>query len=182
MIIKEALEKFYEQYELPVEGGVTFNTFKVPLGPVSLTLPNPSWRKERLHIHDIEHIINSQHTDWEGEVFIASWEIVTGYWRYFPLCIFPLWAIGLGWWIHPRSIWRGTRKGFRDRGIAGLSISKEKLLKLSLKELHTMVLDKRNPPSKAKHILILLFLFLVSEVVFLSPLLAAGALLITIYT
>lgn len=178
MIIKEALDQFYHQYQLPAEGGVSFKTFEVPLGPVSLKLPNPGWRKERLHIHDIEHIVNEQHTDWEGEVFIASWEMTTGYWRYFPLCIFPLWAIGLGWWIHPRSILRGTRKGFCDSGIAALNISKEELLNLPLKELRSLVINKRTPPSKAIRILATSLLLIISQIVFLSPVWMALAILL----
>lgn len=181
MKIKEALDQFYRQYQLPAEGGVEFATFEVPLGPLSLKLPNPHWRKQRLYIHDIEHIVNEQHTDWEGEVFIASWEIVTGFWRYFPLCIFPLWAIGLGWWIRPRSIVKGAAKGFSDRGIASLNISKQVMMELPLSELRSMVLNQRNPPSRITFLLSMALLFIVSETVFLFPLLLAAALLIPVF-
>ena len=170
MLIREALGQFYKQHNIPDEGGVEMSSFTVPLGWFSLRLPNPQWRRDKLHIHDIEHILNAQDTSWRGEVFIASWEIATGFWRYFPVCIFPLWAIGLGWWILPASVVRGFRRGLTDTGIAAQKLTKTQLYALTVDELRLRVLQTRNSPGFFGFYLRLTVLFLVSEFIFLSPL------------
>lgn len=170
MLLRDALNQFYKQYNIPEEGGVDMNSFIVPLGFIKLKLPNPGWRKKKLHIHDTEHIINEQDTSWKGEVFIASWEIATGFWKNFPVCILPLWAIGLGWWLHPSSVVKGTRRGLSDQGIAGLNMSREALLQLTVDELKLRIQNKRKAPAGFLLYLRLAFLFVPSQLVFLSPL------------
>ena len=101
MTLQDQLNKFYIEHNIPEKGGVDFNTFEVPLPFFKLILPNLSWRKKKLHIHDLEHILNKQDTTWKGEMFIASWEIATEFWKYFPVCLFPLWTMGWGLWKHP---------------------------------------------------------------------------------
>ena len=71
MNLREHLDQFYQQYNIPAEGGVNYKTFEVPLPVFTLTLPNFPWRKRMLYIHDLEHILNRQDTTWRGEIFIA---------------------------------------------------------------------------------------------------------------
>jgi hypothetical protein len=138
MTLAEELELFYKKYNLPENGGVNDRMFGVPLPFFTLMLPNYAWRKKKLHIHDLEHILNQQNTSWAGECFIASWEIATGFWKYFPLCVFPLWTIGYGLFIHPSSVVKGFLKGRKDKGIAALNLPKEKLLGLNIETLSSI--------------------------------------------
>jgi len=170
MTLGEHLNLFYLKYNIPPNGGVNDKTFEVPLPCFKLILPNFSWRKKMLHIHDLEHILNDQNTTWKGEMYIASWEISTGYWKHFPVILFPLWTMGWGFWNHPFSVYRGFRKGNSDRGIVNLNIEKEILLSMELEQLQT--LTQSQYPFRSRFILYckIIFWLLVSQIVFLSPL------------
>ena len=146
MTLREHLEHFYQKYNIPANGGVEFSTFEVPLPYFTFILPNLSWRKKMLHIHDLEHILNGQDTSWKGEMFIASWEISTGFWKSFPIIIFPLWTMGWGLWKHPTAVLNGFRKGNTDRGIAKLNVPQNELLEMNLSQLQILTLNQR-----AKH-------------------------------
>lgn len=169
MNLQQHLNDFYVQYNIPENGGEDDKTFEVPLPFFKLILPNFSWRKKMLHVHDLEHILNQQDTTWKGEIFIASWEIATGFWKYFPVCIFPLWTMGWGLWKHPSSVLKGFKKGSCDCGIADLALPKEQILLLELSELQGLVLNKRK---NSKVINLKLFFFvLISQILFLNPIL-----------
>lgn len=168
MNLQQHLNDFYVQYNIPENGGEDDKTFEVPLPFLKLILPNFSWRKKMLHVHDLEHILNQQDTTWRGEIFIASWEIATGFWKYFPICIFPLWTMGWGLWKHPSSVLKGFKKGSADRGIANLEIPKNQLLTMNLEQLRELTESKATPSTlffKFK----LISLVSLSQLVFLSP-------------
>ena len=69
MTLSEHLDEFYKKYNIPANGGVNDKTFEVPFPYFTLTLPNFSWRKRALYVHDLEHILNEQDTSWSGEMF-----------------------------------------------------------------------------------------------------------------
>jgi len=170
MTLSDHLNQFYRTYNIPANGGVDDKTFEVPLPFFKLILPNLSWRKKMLHIHDLEHILNGQDTTWKGEMFIASWEISTGFWRNFPLIVFPLWTMGWGLWKHPRTIFRGFRKGQSDRGIANLNIPLETLLILSLTQLQSLTLNKQLHYSSWLSNIKLCCWSFISQIIFFFPL------------
>ncbi|MFA6582239.1 MAG: hypothetical protein WCS79_10580 [Paludibacter sp.] len=169
MTLSDHLDEFYEQYNIPPNGGVNDKVFEVPLPFFKLKLPNLSWRRKMLYIHDLEHILNQQDVSWKGEMFIASWEISTGFWKNFPVILFPLWTMGWGLWKHPSSVYKGFRKGHSDRGIAGLNINKEKLLTMNLSQLKVLTQGKRTDPSQSLLVIRLFFWTLISQIVFLTP-------------
>lgn len=181
MNLSDHLDEFYRKYNIPAIGGVNDKTFEVPLPIFTLILPNFKWRKKMLHIHDLEHILNEQDTTWKGEMFIASWEISTGYWNHFPIIIFPLWTIGWGLWKHPSSVFRGFRKGHSDRGIANLNIDREKLLTMDLPALRAKTQNQK--PSRSRFTLYcrLIFWILAGQIVFLSPLIVLAIILFFFY-
>lgn len=169
-MLNEELVQFYQKYQLPENGGVNDKTFGVPLPFFTLILPNFNWRRKKLHIHDLEHILHNQNTTWKGETFIASWEIATGFWRYFPLFIFPLWTMGFGLFSHPDSVLKGFMKGRKDCGIASLNIERDVLLSFTLEQLQLATLNKRSF-SKFRNITELIFWCACGLIVFLSPIL-----------
>lgn len=175
MNLQQHLNDFYVQHNIPENGGEDHKTFEVPLPFLKLILPNFSWRKKMLYIHDLEHILNHQDTTWRGEIFIASWEIATGFWKYFPICIFPLWTMGWGLWKHPSSVFSGFKKGSQDVGIAELSISKERILQLSLAELQNLILGKKQVSKYLK--LRFLFFTFISQIIFLAPIIVSALIL-----
>ena len=135
MTLGEELDQFYEKYNIPKNGGLNDESFEIPFPHFTLKLPNFSWRKKMLYIHDLEHILNKQDTTWRGEMYIASWEIATGFWSNFPIIIFPLWTMGWGIWKHPKAIMDGFNNGCKSIGIANLGLTKEQLLALNLAQL-----------------------------------------------
>lgn len=169
MTLREHLDQFYKKYNIPPNGGVEFSTFEVPLPFFTLTLPNLSWRKRMLYIHDLEHILNEQDTSWKGEMYIASWEISTGFWKSFPLIIFPLWTMGWGIWKHPSSVYSGFLKGDTNKGIANLNIPEEQILRMDLSQLKALT-QYENPNHSRLHFYTRLTSWaLVSQLVFWSP-------------
>lgn len=171
MILSDHLDEFYKKYNIPANGGVNDKTFEVPFGRFTLTLPNFSWRKRMLYVHDLEHILNGQDTSWSGEMFIASWEISTGFWKSLPVIIFPLWTMGWGLWKHPRAVFNGFRAGNSQRGIANLEMDKEKLLSLELDELRALMHSNRSSGSSFLFYIRLSVWVLISQLLFLLPLL-----------
>ena len=169
MTLSNHLDNFYKQYNIPPNGGIDDKIFKVPFPYFTLTLPNFSWRKKMLYIHDLEHILNEQNTTWRGEMFIASWEISTGFWHHFPIIIFPLWTMGWGLWKHPTSVWKGFNAGNSSIGIANLGIEKEKLLKMNLLLLKKISQKKVLKKSKLSFYSKFIMWILISELVFLAP-------------
>jgi len=171
MTLSEHLEEFYEKYNIPANGGVNDKTFEVPFPYFTLTLPNFSWRKRALYVHDLEHILNEQDTSWSGEMFIASWEISTGFWKNLPVIIFPLWTMGWGLWKYPGSVLRGFRAGNLQCGIANLEIEKDKLLSMDLDQLRGLM--QRNGSSLSPFVFHsrLICWILISQLIFLLPLL-----------
>lgn len=169
MTLREHLDHFYHKYNIPANGGVEFSTFKVPLPFFTLTLPNLSWRKKMLYIHDLEHILNEQDTSWKGEMFIASWEISTGFWKHFPIIIFPLWTMGWGFWKHPSAVLNGFQKGNSDHGIANLNVPQHKLLEMNLMQLQALTLHQRQNHSHFYFYSKFATWALASQIVFWSP-------------
>ncbi len=169
MTLSDHLDEFYHQYNIPPNGGVNDKIFEVQLPFFKLKLPNLSWRRKMLYIHDLEHILNQQDVSWKGEMFIASWEISTGFWKNFPVILFPLWTMGWGLWKHPSSVYKGFRKGYSDRGIAGLNINKEKLLTMNLSQLKVLTQGKRTDQSQSLLVIRLFFWTLISQIVFFTP-------------
>ena len=75
----ELVKEFYLKNKIPKNGGINDNTFQVKFFSINLSFPNPKFRKDLIHIHDIEHILNDCDTSWKGEGFIVGWEIGTGF-------------------------------------------------------------------------------------------------------
>ena len=170
MTLSEHLDEFYNKYNIPIQGGINDRTFEVPLPLFNLKLPNLSWRKKMLYIHDLEHILNQQNVSWKGEMYIASWEISTGFWKSFPIIIFPLWTMGWGLWKHPSAIYQGFSKGHFNNGIANLKLEKDNLLTLDLAQLKELTIRTRENSSGLFLNLKLISWILISQLVFFFPL------------
>ena len=135
MTLDKLVKEFYVKNRIPINGGITDNNFRVKLFSISLPFPNPKFRKDVIHIHDIEHILNNCDTSWKGEGFIAGWEIGTGFHKHFPINIFIFLAFGYSLWLHPKSVFKGYKKGLNNIGIIDLGFNKSDLMKMELDQL-----------------------------------------------
>lgn len=169
MTLDKLLTEFYKENGIPENGGIDKNTFEMKVFGINLRLPNSQFRKDVIHIHDIQHILNNCDITWKGEGFIAGWEISTGFWKYFPIAIFSLWAMGHSLWLHPKAVYQGFKKGLNYIGIIDLKISKSDFMKM---EFDKLVENTRKEKTTKMGILQwtkFLFWILVSQIVFIFP-------------
>lgn len=171
MTLDKLLAEFYAENGIPENGGIDGDTFEMHALGMNLTLPNPKFRKEVTHIHDIQHILNQCDTSWKGEAFIAGWEISTGFWKYFPVCVFSFWAMGYSFWLHPKAVFSGFRKGLNDVGVIDLNISKADFMKMEFEQLLKITRKEETTQMGAFQWMQFLFWVVISQVVFLFPLL-----------
>ena len=111
MTLEKLLTNFYKENGIPEKGGVGNNTLEMDALGIQLKLPNPQFRKDIIHIYDIQYLLNDCDTSWKGEDFIAGWEISTGLWKHFPICVFSIWDIEYSLWIYPRWYIMVLKKG-----------------------------------------------------------------------
>ena len=130
MTLEKLLINFYKENGIPEKGGIDKNTFELDFLGIQLELPNPQFRKDVIHIHDIQHLLNHCDTSWKDEGFIAGWEISTVLWKYFPICFFSLWDMGYSLWIYPKAVYLGFKKGLNDTGIIDLKINEADFISL----------------------------------------------------
>jgi len=171
MTIDTLLSNFYKENGLLESEGEDQDTFDIKIFGITLTLPNPAFRKEALHIHDIQHVLNDCDISWKGEGFIAGWEIGTGMWKYFPLGLLSLWAMGYSLWLHPRAVLNGFKKGLNDNGIIDLKISKADLMKMEFSHLKQLVKKEKRTEMGIWQWIQFLFWSLLSQIVLLGPVL-----------
>jgi len=135
MKLEKLLNQFYLNNGLAVNGGIAKNTFNVKLGVFNIPVPNPKFRKNVVHIHDIEHILNNCDTSNKGEAFIAGWEVGTRFYKYFPINIFIFLAFGYSLLIHPKTVFEGFKKGLNEIGIIDLGLSRSELMQMDFNQL-----------------------------------------------
>ena len=135
MKISEALQAFYKENNFKDDGGLSEDYFELKFYRFTLKLPNAQFRKDVIHIHDIQHILYNCNTSWKGEAFIAGWEISTGIWKHLPIGFFSLWAMGFSLFIYPKEVFKGYNARMNTIGIIDINIEKEALLKMSVSDL-----------------------------------------------
>lgn len=174
MALAQLLQQFYTENNIPENGGINDNTFKMKVFFINVTLPNPKFRKEVTHIHDLQHILNNCDTSWKGEAYIAGWEISTGFWKHFPIAIFSLWAMGYSFWVHPKALFQGFKKGINNIGIIDLGISKDDFMAMELSELVKLTTKPNSTKMNSLHYISFYFWCVISQVILLLPLILIG--------
>jgi len=169
MKVETLLTNFYKENGIPENGGFDEDNFEMNVFGINLTLPNPQFRKDSIHIHDIQHVLNDCDTSWKGEGFISGWEISTGMWKYFPLGLLSLWAMGYSLWIYPNSVLNGFKKGINDKGIIDLEFSKSEFLKMEFSQLKKLTKRDETTKMKIRQWTQFFFWSLISQIILLSP-------------
>ena len=170
MKLDKLLTEFYKENGILENGGINKDTFEMKVLGINLKLPNPKFRKDVIHIHDIQHLLNECDTSWKGEAFIAGWEISTGFWKYFPICIFSFWAIGYSFWLYPKAVLNGFKKGLNDIGVIDLKISESDLMKMEFEELQRITKKGQITEMGIVQWIEFIFWWIISQMIFLFPL------------
>jgi hypothetical protein len=89
----------------------TAPTWPFTIGPVTIPMPNFSWRRAAIQRHDLHHILTGYPFTMRGEFQVATWEFAAGRYPHWgaTLLLLPLVVIGLFW--SPAAIWRAFMKG-----------------------------------------------------------------------
>lgn len=169
MTLEKLLINFYKENGIPEKGGIDKNTFEMAFLGIQLKLPNPQFRKDVIHIHDIQHLLNHCDTSWKGEGFIAGWEISTGLWKHFPICFFSLWAMGYSLWIYPKAVYLGFKKGLNDIGIIDLKINEADFMKMEFDHLVQITQKSTHTSMGVMQWIQFLFWCFLSQLLFLLP-------------
>ncbi|MGB0891086.1 MAG: hypothetical protein ACPGUU_01950 [Flavobacteriaceae bacterium] len=181
MTIAQALQQFYKENNFAEDGGLSEDTFELKFRLFSIKLPNSKFRKDVIHIHDIQHVLYNCDTTWKGESFIAGWEIATGFWKYFPIGFMSLWAMGFSFLNYPKEVFKGYKSGLQCKGIMDLKMPKKELLNIPVDELRKII--SKNKPIKMNVFQWVVFILwiLLSEIIFLFPLLMLTILILSFY-
>jgi hypothetical protein len=92
-------------------------TWPFRIGPLTIAVPNFSWRRAAIQRHDLHHILNGFPFNMRGEFQVATWEFAAGRYPHpgASLLLLPLVMLGMLW--SPRAIWRAFMKGRRARSL-----------------------------------------------------------------
>ena len=101
------------------DGARDAGSWTCPVGPVTLTLPNFSWRRRALRAHDLHHAMTGYPMTIRGEFQMAAWEFGAGRypdWRATLFCA-PLLFAGLFW--SPSRMLTAYKAGRRSESLYG---------------------------------------------------------------
>ena len=89
----------------------TAPTWPFTIGPVTIPMPNFSWRRAAIQRHDLHHMLTGYPFTMRGEFQVATWEFAAGRYPHWgaTVLLLPLVVIGLVW--SPAAIWRAFMKG-----------------------------------------------------------------------
>ena len=149
-------------------------TWPFRIGPVTIPVPNFSWRRAAIQRHDLHHILNGFPFNMRGEFQVATWEFAAGRYPHLgaSLLLLPLVVLGLLW--SPRAIWRAFMMGRRAQ-----SFYQPELLALDLPVLRSLIRPCVNEqaPGSVSDVIAFAALLLQSAAVILAPLGLCGTLL-----
>lgn len=122
-------------------------TWPFRMGPLTLAVPNFSWRRAAIQQHDLHHLLTGYPFDMRGECQVATWEFAAGPYAHAgaTALILPLVLLGCLW--SPRAIWRAYRKGRRARSLYTPEL-RNIALDLSFEELVARTQDRHRPSSR----------------------------------
>lgn len=131
--VREALEAFLAENGFSTDA-YDAPTVEIPLGPVTVTLPNTEGRKVLVRWHDLHHVATGYGTDMTGEAEIGAWEIragctnLAGY-------VYNGMAVALGLLIAPIRTVRAFLRGEGTRTLYRVELRYEDALEMDIVEL-----------------------------------------------
>jgi len=170
MKLEKLLNEFYLNNGVPENGGIAYDSFNVKVWFINIPFPNPKFRKDVTHIHDIEHILNNCDTSSKGEAFIAGWEIGTRFYKHFPINIIIFLAFGYFLWLHPKTVFKGFKKGLNTIGIIDLGLTKSELIKMEFNQLQEITKKEQHTKMGISQLAEFIFCTFISQIIILFPL------------
>ena len=76
--LRQAIQGYYDDFDLGDDGGAQQLLAWFPIGPVTLPIPNLEARRQVLYFHDASHILSGYHADWRGEFEESGFEVGSG--------------------------------------------------------------------------------------------------------
>jgi hypothetical protein len=95
----------------------TAPTWPFTIGPLTIPMPNFSWRRAAIQRHDLHHMMTGYPFTMRGEFQVATWEFAAGRYPHWgaTMLLLPLVVIGLFW--SPRAIWHAFAKGRNEKSL-----------------------------------------------------------------
>jgi len=147
--LRDARQRYFETNRLGADGGYAKRWVKVEAGPVALWFPNTQGRVRAVRYHDLHHVATGYDTDLAGEAEIAAWEIASGCRGFFAAWWLNLIAMGFGFCLAPRRIYRAFVQGRHGRNLYGERFD-EALLSTTVGELRARLGLAGAPPSPSR--------------------------------
>lgn len=122
------------------ESGYDEAWVKLPLGKLTLYMPNTPGRKRAVPRHDIHHVVTGYGTDWVGEFEMSAWEVGAGCGRFLTAWMINLGGLAVGLLLYPRRVWRAFRRGRRCQSLYDGRPIDDELLDRPLSELSAELL------------------------------------------
>jgi hypothetical protein len=112
--LREARERYFAR------SGFTARTYTdpwvaLPLGPLTIRLPNFSARKKAVKVHDLNHILTGYGTDWHGEFCASGFELGMGIGRSWAAWMINAGGAAGGLLRAPRDVVRAYARGRATR-------------------------------------------------------------------
>ena len=170
MIIAEHIKQFYLDNGISKDGGENDDWFVVKILFFTVMLPNPSWRKKVIHMHDIHHLLNNCGTSWAGEGVVAGWEIATGWWKAFPVCLYVFVAMAFSIYIRPLAVYRGYTAGLNSNSTLTLGLDKDTIYNMELSDLKEMLQKPGTHNMQIGNWMDFIFWNIIGQIVLLLPL------------
>ena len=129
----EALHDFLESNGFTIES-YDAPTDAIPIGPVTIPLPNSEGRKKVVRFHDLHHVATGYGTDLIGEGEIGAWELRAGCTN-FASWFYNSMAAGFGFLLSPRRVWRAFRSAKGQRTLYRLGVPYDEVLAMPIDEV-----------------------------------------------
>ena len=133
--INKSLELYFIKENLGKDGGLNEAWGRIKIWKFYIPIPNTQARKKALVFHDIHHIVTGYDGDWRGEVSIGAWEIASGCGKYYVAWYLNLGAMGVGFFIYPRSMFNAFIRGKRTENLYHHTVTQREALTMEVGEL-----------------------------------------------
>ena len=112
----------------------TAPTVAIPIGPVTIPLPNTAGRKAVVKLHDLHHLATGYGTDLTGEAEIGAWELRAGC-TTVAAYVYNAMAVAMGMVISPRRTLRAFADARGSTTLYRVGLGYEQTLDLTMSEL-----------------------------------------------
>ncbi len=130
---RHALDDFLDANGFTTDG-YDAPTVDIPIGFITIPLPNTEGRKAVVRFHDLHHVATGYGTDLIGEGEIGAWELRAGCTN-FASWFYNSMAAAFGFLLSPRRVWRAFRSAKGQRTLYRLGMSYDEVLAMPIEEV-----------------------------------------------